>query len=76
MTKPEWKDSYNNHTLDLLAVSCLVKWENTCYRASARGQTQTLKLKTEFRDLDEAKKSSLILAKKILQNSQALLELF
>ena len=74
MTKPEWSSSYNCHTLNLCAVSCRVNWQNKCYKASVYGEGKTLKLATEFQDLEMAKKASMTVAKKMLNESLALLD--
>ena len=66
MTKPEWSDSY-------CAVSCRVSWQDGCYKASVYGADTTLKLATEFQDLEVAKKASMTVAKKMLSESLALL---
>jgi|GEM_PF-2586515 len=73
MTKPEWSSSYNCHTLDLCAVRCRISWQDGCYKASVYGADRTLKLATEFQDLEVAKKSSMTVAKKMLNESLALL---
>ena len=66
MTKPEWSDSY-------CAVSCRVSWQDGCYKASVYGADTTLKLATEFQDLEVAKNASMTVAKKMLSESLALL---
>ena len=73
MTKPEWSSSYNCHTLDLCAVSCRVNWQNKYYKASVYGADTTLRLATDFQDLEVAKKASMTVAKKMLSESLALL---
>ena len=74
MIKPEWTKSYACHSLNLLAVVCRVNWEDKCYKASVCGGGKTLKLKTEFDDLDNAKKACLGVAKKMLSDSLASLD--
>jgi len=72
MTQPEWTRSYSCHSLNLLAVVCRVNYENKCYKASVCGEGKTLKLKTEFDDLDNAKRACLVVARKLLGDSLAL----
>jgi len=74
MTKPEWSSSYNCHTLNLYAVKCQVSWRDGFYKASVYGEGKTLKLATEFQDLEMAKKASMTVAKKMLSESLALLD--